>query len=181
MKTILPLLTITLAVVTSCTSEVEKLQETAITEVKQTLLDPNSFKLIETDIDTIRESERMILSTTSMTDQIDLYNTKVDALLTSIRISHIYGVSAKSEIAEAQVYIDSATAISNRANLIVDKAEKLKGTDNDSIVGYRVNVRYYAKTRGGEERMGEQTYTKYNNGKTKLQDKDPVAQALSSL
>ena len=181
MKTILPLLTITLAVVTSCTSEIEKLQETAITEVKQTLLDPKSFKLIETQVDTIRESHRMIVSTTAFTEKMEMYNTKTDALLSSIRISHIYGMSASSEIAEAQVYIDSATALSERANLIVEKAEKLKNTPNDSVIGYRVNVRYYANTRGGKERMGEQVYTKYNNGETKLQDNDPVAEALSSL
>lgn len=181
MKNILLPILATLAVVTSCTSEAEKLQELAISEVKQSLLDPNSFKLVETDIDTIHESSRMIMSTEPLTDKINLYTAKSDALLTSIRISHIYGVSAASEIAECQVYIDSAKAIGNRAQNIMDAAEKLKNTPNDSVVGYRVNVRYYAMTRGGTERMGEQVFTKYNNGVTKLQDRDPLTEALSSL
>jgi hypothetical protein len=168
-------------VLTSCTSEVEKLQDTAINEVKETLLDPKSFKLIETKVDTLRQSDRMVMSTTALTDKMDFYHEMTDIFLNSARRLHIYDLSAADELAQAQAYVDSSTALGEQANKILDDAERLKNTPNDSIIGFEVKVRYYAKTRGGDERMGEQVFTKYNNGDSFLKDTDPMTKALSSL
>lgn len=178
---ILTSLTLGIVTLTSCQSEIEKIQDTAISEIKSSLLDPKSFKLIESKVDTVFASDRLYQSTEPLTTMMDFYHEMVDINLNAARRLHIYDLSAAEELAEAQAYVDSSTALGEKAKDIIAQADKLKGTEQDSIIGFKVEVRYYAKTRSGEERMGQQVYTKYNNGKTKLEDTDPLTKVLSSL
>jgi hypothetical protein len=180
--------TITLAVTTlaitllsSCKSETEKLQDTAINEVKETLLDPKSFELIETEVDTIFASTKMITDYAYLTDLANDWTEQANKVIDDISWEHRFGRPAgKHMFRQAQEYLDSSKSCSDRYDAIVQKASKLINTPNDSIIGYTVDIRYYATSRGGDKRMGENRYFQYNNGKTKLEDVSPLKD-LSSL
>jgi hypothetical protein len=180
--------TITLAVTTlaitllsSCQSETEKLQQTAINEVKETLLDPKSFELIETKVDTIYASTKMLTDYSFLTDIAMEWTKEANKVIDDISWEHRFGRPAgKSMFNRAQQYLDSSKSCTDRYAVIIEKSEALKDTPNDSIVGYTVDIRYYATSRGGEKRMGENRYFQYNNGKTKLEDVSPLKD-LSSL
>jgi hypothetical protein len=180
--------TITLAVTTlaitllsSCQSETEKLQQTAINEVKETLLDPKSFELIETEVDTIYASLRMIIDGHYLYEGYERWSKHRNKVMDDVKWDHALGRPAGSaKMRLLQTCQDSCTKYIDQYSSLVESAKKLQESENDSIVGYSVKIRYYATSRGGDKRMGENRYSQYNNGKTKLEDVSPLKD-LSSL
>jgi len=165
-----------ISLLSSCKSEEEKLTETAVNEIKQSLLDPKSMEVIEIELDTLHASWRIA-------DEADQYITKQKQWATvfeefndDVEWEHRMGRPAGKTLMNAlQESYDSVKHYTELWDKEMKRAEKIMNTPQDSVIGYSVKVRYYATNRGSNRTMGENRYYKLNNGHTHLEDISPLA------
>lgn len=174
MKNLILPLTLSIVSLASCTTPIEEMTNDAITEVKSQLLDPKSFELISTKVDTIRYTWTLQKEFDVLDEVHQLWMDQSNKELKDAEWNLAFRRSAATELKYAQIYLDSARVKSAKMNLLIEQMEALTDTPNDSIIGYTVNVRYYATNRGGEKQMGENLYYVFNNGKTDLEDISPL-------
>lgn len=167
-------LTISTMVFMSCSNSIEKMTDNAITEVKETLLDPKSFELISTETDTIRYTWKLESQIRPLQTIRQMWLDEADKMTKEAQWEHAYGRSAELEIKYARQYLDSSNVYDTKIQKLLSQYNSLKGTPADSIIGYSVDVRYYATNRGGNKAMGENRYYVFNNGYTELEDISPV-------
>lgn len=173
------ILTLILSVVAlaSCTNPIEEMTDNAITEIKSGLLDPKSFELISTEVDTLRASWQIVTKAERNLKYVDLYLEQAQNYQKKVDWEISWGTSSMGYhyLALAKQYADSAVKYNERYDKEVARAKTLVHTPNDSIIGYSVDVRYYAINRGGNKAMGENRYYVYNDGRTNLEDISPLA------
>jgi hypothetical protein len=153
-------------------SPIEMMTENAVNEIKKELLDPKSFELITTKVDTIHYSARLGKEALLIIPKITNCSLKAGELIYGAKIDQIwerYDLSGP-KLAKAKVYLDSAKYYEKSSKEILDFAKSIEGTEKDSIIGFFVDVRYYAVNRGGNRAIGENRYIQWNNGKTELQE-----------
>lgn len=173
------ILTLTLSVVAlaSCTNPIEEMTDNAITEIQSGLLDPKSFELISTEVDTLRASWQIVTKAERNLKYVDLYLEQAQNYQKKVDWEISWGTSSMGYhyLGLAKQYADSAVKYNERYDKEVARAKTLVHTPNDSIIGYSVDVRYYAINRGGNKAMGENRYYVYNDGRTNLEDISPLA------
>lgn len=173
------ILTLTLSVVAlaSCTNPIEEMTDNAITEIQSGLLDPKSFELISTEVDTLRASWQIVTKAERNLKYVDLYLEQAQNYQKKVDWEISWGTSSMGYhyLGLAKQYADSAVKYNERYDKEVARAKTLVHTPNDSIIGYSVDVRYYATNRGGNKAMGENRYYVYNDGRTNLEDISPLA------
>jgi hypothetical protein len=175
MKNSIFTLTLSVLALASCTNPIEEMTDKAITEVKTGLLDPNSFELISTEVDTIHYTWTLQQQFNRVNKVHDLWIEQFNKMMKDAEWEHAFGRSASSEIEYAKIYLDSAKVQGNKMEVLEKQISSLTGTPLDSIIGYTVDIRYYATSRGGDKTMGENRYYVFNNGKTDLEDISPLA------
>jgi hypothetical protein len=177
MKNSIFTLTLSVLALASCTNPIEQMTDKAITEVKSGLLDPKSFELISTEVDTLRASWQIVNKAESNLKYVDLYLEQAQNYQKKVDWEISWGTSSMGYhyLGLAKQYADSAVKYNKQYEKEVARAKTLIDTPNDSIIGYTVDVRYYAINRGGDKTMGENRYFVFNNGKTDLEDISPLA------
>jgi hypothetical protein len=169
------ILTLSLAAFASCSNPIEEMKENAITEIKSSLLDPKSFELISTKVDTLHYSWQILKQVEPLQKVELMWLDEANKLFDGIEFKQAIGQSASLDIKYAGYYIDSSAAYGERSDKLLKQIENLKKTKKDSAIGYIVDVRYYATNRGGDKAMGENRYYVFNNGSTSLEDISPLA------
>lgn len=175
MKNSIFTLTLSVLVLASCTNPIEDMTDNAITEIKSSLLDPKSFELISTEVDTIHYTWTLQQEFDRFLKAHDLWIEESNKMIKDAKWNHAFGRSASSEIKYAQIFLDSAKVQGDKMEVLTKQISSLTGTPLDSIIGYTVDVRYYAINRGGDKTMGENRYYVFNNGRTDLEDISPLA------
>lgn len=175
MKNSILTLTLSILACASCSNPIEDMTEKAITEIKSSLLDPKSFELISTEVDTVHYSWQILKQVEPLQDVEQMWLDEANKLFDDIDFKQAMGQSASLDIKYAGYYIDSSAVYGERSKKLLAQVEKMQNTPTDSIIGYSVDVRYYAINRGGDKAMGENRYYVFNNGSTSLEDISPLA------
>ena len=165
-----------ISLLSSCKSEEEKLTETAVNEIKQSLLDPKSMEIIEIELDTLHASWRIADEADQYIIKQKQWATVFDEFNDDVEWEHRMGRPAGKTLMNAlQESYDSVKHYTQLWDKEMKHAEEIMNTPQDSVIGYSVKVRYYATNRGGNRTMGETLYYKFNNGRTNLEDISPLA------
>lgn len=175
MKNSIFTLTLSVVALASCSNPIEEMTDKAITEIRSGLLDPKSFELISTEVDTIRYTWKLEKQMEPLHNFADMWLEEAIKMNKEAEWEHTFGRSADLEIRFAREYLDSSKVYQEQIKNLMSHYETIYGTPNDSIIGYSVDVRYYATNRGGDKAMGENRYYVFNNGNTSLEDISPLA------
>lgn len=167
------IISVTISVVSlaSCSNPVEDLTNQAITEVQSQLLDPKSFELIETKVDTLHQSWRDHRENNRNDRYFNMWSDLNKELSKKFEWEIAFGTSSSASIYLKQIEnsVDSMKFYSDKFTQENDRIEKMTGTPQDSVIGYEVFVRYYANSRGGNRVIGEQNYYTFTDGTTRLE------------
>lgn len=175
MKNSILTLTFSVVALASCSNPIEEMTDNAISKIKSGLLDPKSFELISTEVDTIRYTWKLEKQMEPLHKMSEMWLDEALKMTKEAQWERTFGRSSDLELRFAREYLDSSKVIDKQINKIMSHYETIQGTPNDSIIGYSVDVRYYATNRGGNKTMGENRYYVFNNGNTSLEDISPLA------
>lgn len=134
------------------------LAEIAISKVKESLPDPNSFRLIKVEQDTTWTSDvitREILVNTTFLNNLEdevAYNTKYAE---TYSLSPTSKGKAEEYLAKAQSGFDSINLLQSRSAELLALIDSIKGTERDTVVNYIYGVRGYTVSSGGREIIGD--------------------------
>ncbi len=139
---------------TSCSKEKEIISKSE-EFLKKDLLDPKSYEVIESRLDTIYKSDFFERSaeSDSFTGDIYLRRAKEETEYAKIWVGSTsqFGMSHfQTKISNAREYLDSSKKYEQRSESLKRKALSIKGTDLDSIFRYSVRLKYYSVNKDGQ-------------------------------
>lgn len=171
MKKAISTLVLSTLVLMSCSNPVEELTNEAIVEVKSQLLDPESFEVIETQVDTLKQSWKDTRRAQLLLTYHEFWNDQCEEMKRKTNWEISFGSTSLAEdyMEIWQTAIDSSEHYLDRYQTEMGRISKMTNTPSDTNVAYVVAVRYYANSRGGNRVIGEQHYYSYLDGKTNLE------------
>lgn len=172
MKNAIVTIAVSTLVLMSCSNPVEELKQTAQQEIQSSLLDPKSFEVIETKVDTLYHSweitqgaQKYLKYYETWMDFTNDYQKKLDWEIA-------FGSTSMAEfyLEKTKTFLDSANHYDALYDQEMNRASRLMNTPEDTIVGYVVDVRYYAMNRGGNRAMGDTRFYSFVNGTTRIEE-----------
>lgn len=144
----------------SCQTPEEKMIQSAETILKEDLLDPKTYERITAKIDTFKRSDyiqnRILADSLIMGFYVKQVNNSLDIARIWTGSSSYYGQSKWDEaMKEAKTFLDSAKSREKQMELNKQEYTKVVGTDKDTTLHYKVNIRFYAVNKGGDRAIGE--------------------------
>lgn len=141
----------------SCSKEKEIISKSE-EFLKKDLLDPKSYEVIESRLDTIYKSNYLNGSseTDSMIGNIFLQRAKDQSEYAKIWIGSTseFGMSCfKDRLSKGKEYLDSARKYLDKSDSLKKQSRSIKGTDRDSIYRFNVRLKYYSVNKKGEREI----------------------------
>ena len=139
---------------TSCSKEKEIISKSE-EFLKKDLLDPKSYELIESKLDTTYKSEFYEVSSQCDSNIGDIYlercNNETEYAKIWVGSTTEYGMAHFKELySKAKEYRDSAFFYMDRSDSLKRKALAIKGTNQDSIFLFTVKFKYYSVNKDGQ-------------------------------
>jgi len=144
----------TIISLTSCSKE-QQIISKAEEFLKKDLLDPKSYEVIESRLDTIYTSNNLRGSaeTDSIIGNLYLERAKDETKYAKIWVSSTteYGMSNFNDrMLKGRQYIDSTRKYMDRSDSLKRKSQSIKGTEQDSIYRFSVRLKYYSVNKDGQ-------------------------------
>jgi hypothetical protein len=126
--------------------------------LKSKLLDKKTYELIEADVDTTYKSQVLesLSEIDSSTAMFWLGLSKLETDGAKIWSGSSYGLKYFNEhITKARAYVDSSRPYTLKRKQGLELSRKIKGTTQDSIVSFKVKLRFYAVNKLGNKGVGD--------------------------
>lgn len=135
---------------------------------KSRMKDPGSFKLASVRvIDTMNKSDLILDEMLTVSNELSVWNAKINAALDKAQIwsgSYYFSHRAKRYTDEAKEYLDESKPFVTKGDSLKKALDNLRNTPQDSVIGHKWYVSYYAKNGFDKVVLQEMVVTQPING-----------------